>query len=35
MAEWFMRSTVNTLYKGSIPFDALKNKLLKFKLIKK
>jgi hypothetical protein len=31
MAEWLMRGTVNTFFRGSIPLDALKIK--KFFLI--
>ena len=30
MAEWLMRGTVNTFFRGSIPLDALK---IKFFLI--
>ena len=26
MAEWLMRGTVNTFFRGSIPLDAFKNK---------
>ena len=34
MAEWLMRSTVNTFFRGSIPFDAFLikiSKIFKFK----
>ena len=28
MAEWLMRGTVNTFFRGSIPLDAFYNNLL-------
>lgn len=31
MAEWLMRGTVNTFFRGSIPLDAFKVKLIKKK----
>ena len=34
MAEWLMRSTVNTFFRGSIPFDTLNFKTLNFSYIK-
>jgi hypothetical protein len=33
MAEWKMRGTVNTFFRGSIPLDAFNIKLIIYKIL--